>query len=389
MRDLSRKYPDDPDAATLYADSLMNLRPWKLWRADGTPEPGTDEIVATLENVLLRDPNHIGAMHLYIHAVEASSHPERASPDADRIATLAPAAGHLVHMPAHIYERTGNYNGAREHNAAAAKADEDYAATTGAQGMYMIMYYSHNLHFGALAAGMQGHCADAKQSADRLAENVRPTVKDMPMLEAFLGVPLEMAVRCGRWDDLMAMSEPSAQTPTLKVFWLYSRGLALVARGKTSDAEALQKQLATIEATAPRNEVFMPPVENHSWQLFHIANAVLAARIAAARGNKPDAIGLLRDAVAAQDQLLYDEPPDWYYPVRESLGGMLVQAGDLKGAETVFRDDLERNPRNPRSLFGLAEVLTRLNRTYEAFWVKQQFEDAWQGADLDLKFGDL
>jgi tetratricopeptide (TPR) repeat protein len=389
MRDLSRKYPDDPDAATLYADSLMNLRPWKLWRADGTPEPGTDEIVATLENVLRRDPNHIGAMHLYIHAVEASSHPERASPDADRIATLAPAAGHLVHMPAHIYERTGNYNGAREHNAAAAKADEDYAATTGAQGMYMIMYYSHNLHFGALAAGMQGHCADAKQSADRLAENVRPTVKDMPMLEAFLGVPLEMAVRCGRWDDLMAMSEPSAQTPTLKVFWLYSRGLALVARGKTSDAEALQKQLATIEATAPRNEVFMPPVENHSWQLFHIANAVLAARIAAARGNKPDAIGLLRDAVAAQDQLLYDEPPDWYYPVRESLGGMLVQAGDLKGAETVFRDDLERNPRNPRSLFGLAEVLTRLNRTYEAFWVKQQFEDAWQGADLDLKFGDL
>jgi tetratricopeptide (TPR) repeat protein len=173
------------------------------------------------------------------------------------------------------------------------------------------------------------------------------------------------------------------------VFWLYSRGLALVARGKTSDAEALQKQLATIEATAPRDEVFMPPVENHSWQIFHIANTVLAARIAAARGNKPDAIRLLRDAVAAQDQLLYDEPPDWYYPIRESLGGMLVQVGDLKGAETVFRDDLERNPRNPRSLFGLAEVLTRLNRTYEASWVKQQFEDAWEGADLDLKFGDL
>ena len=389
MRELSRKYPDDLDAATLFADSMMNLRPWKLWNTDGTPAPGTGEIVATLEGVLRRDPNHIGAMHLYIHAVEASPHPERALSDADRIATLAPAAGHLVHMPAHIYERTGNYDGAREQNAAAAKADENYAASTGSQGMYMMMYYSHNLHFGAIAASMQGHCAAAKQSAEQLANNLRPMAKEMPMVEPFLGIPLAVAVRCGRWDELLAISEPTGQTPVLKAFWLYSRGMALAARGKTSEAEALQKQLAEIEKATSRDEVFMPPVENHSWQIFHIASDVLAARIAAARGDKPAAIGLLRDAVANQDQLLYDEPSDWYYPVRESLGGMLLQNGDAKGAEQVFREDLAQNPRNPRSLFGLAEALTRQDRAYDASWVKQQFETAWQGADVVVKVEDL
>jgi tetratricopeptide (TPR) repeat protein len=389
MRDLSRKYPDDLDAATLYADSLMNLRPWKLWRADGTPEEGTGEIVATLESVLRRDPNHIGAMHLYIHAVEASPNPERALPYADRIADLAPSAGHLVHMPAHIYERTGNFNGAREHNAAGAKADEDYAAATGAQGMYMVMYYSHNLHFGAISASMQGHCADAQSSADRLADNLRPMVKDMPMVEPFVGVQMAVGVRCGRWDDLLQMGEPAAQSSVLRALWLYSRGMALAARGKSAEAESLEKQLAAIEKATSRDDLFMPPVENHTWQIFHIADDVLAARIAAAKGDKAKAVSMLRDAVATQDKLLYDEPSDWYYPVRESLGGMLLQSGDEKGAEQVFRDDLDKNPRNPRSLFGLAEALTRQKRDYEASWIKRQFQTAWQGADVELKVEDL
>ena len=272
---LSKKYPDDLDAATLFADSMMNLRPWKLWNADGTPEEGTDEIVATLESVLRRDPNHIGAMHLYIHAVEASPHPERALRTRIGLPPLAPAAGHLVHMPAHIYERTGNYDGAREQNAAAAKADEDYAAATGTQGIYGMMYYSHNLHFGAIAASMQGHCAEAQQSgrpagrqsashaegdADGRTVCRRPT-GDCGSLRA-MGRPA-------------GMSEPAAQTPVLKAFWLYSRGIALAARGRTSEAEALQKQLAAIEKAEPRDEVFMPPVENHSWLIFHIAGDVL------------------------------------------------------------------------------------------------------------------
>lgn len=387
MRDLAHRYPDDLDAATLFADSMMNLRPWKLWNADGTPAPGTEEIVATLQSVLRRDPNHIGAMHLYIHAVEASPHPEQALMQAERIASLAPAAGHLVHMPAHIYERTGNYNGARENNAAAAKADEDYAAATGSQGMYMMMYYSHNLHFGAISASMQGHCAAAKQSAERLAENLRPMVQNMPMVEPFLGIPMAVAARCGDWDEVLAVKEP--QSRTLRAFWLYSRGLALVARGRITEAEALHKELAALENSTPRNEFFMPPVENRSWQIFQIASDVLGARIAAAKGDQTRAIALLRDAVAHQDKLLYDEPADWYYPVRETLGGILLQNGDVKGAEAVFRADLEQNPRNPRSLFGLAEALARQNRIEDAYWVRQQFATAWKGADIELKVEDL
>jgi tetratricopeptide (TPR) repeat protein len=328
-------------------------------------------------------------MHLYIHAVEASPHPERALPYADHIAALAPAAGHLVHMPAHIYERTGNYDGAREHNEAAARADENLAALTGSQGMYMMMYYSHNLHFGAISASMQGHCEEAQRSAARLANNLRPAMKEMPMVEPFVGIPLLVAVRCERWSDLLAMSDPAGQTPALKAFWLYSRGMALAAKGNTNEAAAIQKQLAAIEKSTSREELFMPPVENHSWQIIHIASDVLASRVASVKGERPAAIQLLRDAVATQDQLLYDEPADWYFPVRESLGGMLLQAGDAKEAESVFRKDLDQNPRNPRSLFGLEQALRRQNRDYEASWVHQQFETAWQGADVELRVEEL
>ncbi len=392
MAELAHNYPDDLDAATLYADSLMNLRPWKLWNADGTPAEGTNEIVATLEGVLRRDPNHIGAMHLYIHAVEASPNPERALPYANRIAALAPGAGHLVHMPAHIYERTGNFDGARVQNQAAAKADEAFAASTGQQGMYMMMYYSHNLHFGAVSASMQGHCADAISQAERLAENLRPMASDPQMgamVEPFMGIQYAMAVRCGRWDTLLSQAEPQAHTSALKAFWLYGRGMALAAHGKLDEADAVAKELSAIEKATARDEIFMPPVENHSWQIYRIASEILAARIAASRGNKAKAIGLLRDAVANQDQLLYNEPADWYFPVRESLGGMLLRSGDAKAAEQVFRDDLTLNPRNPRSLFGLAEALSQQHRDYDASWVNQQFEAAWQGADAPLKIEDL
>jgi tetratricopeptide (TPR) repeat protein len=392
MAELTQRYPDDLDAATLYADSLMNLRPWALWNADGTPAEGTSEIVSTLEGVLRRDPNHIGAMHLYIHAVEASPNPERALPYADRIAALAPAAGHLVHMPAHIYERTGNFDGARAQNIAAAKADEAYAAASGSQGMYMMMYYSHNLHFGAVSASMQGRCAEAKSQANRLADNLRPMVSDKnmgAMVEPFIAMQYAIAARCARWDDLLASTEPQSQTNALKAYWLYSRGLAFAARGEIDEAESFHKQLAAIESATPHDDIFMPPVQNHTAQIYHIAGDILGARIAAAKGDKNLAVKLLRDAVANQDQLLYNEPADWYYPVRESLGGMLLQSGDAKAAEQIFREDLERNPRNPRSLFGLAEALTRQHRDYEASWIKQQFDTAWQGADVKLRVEDL
>ena len=198
-----------------------------------------------------------------------------------------------------------------------------------------------------------------------------------------------IAVRCNRWDDLLAMNEPHAQTNALKAVWLYSRGLALATRGKLEEAEVLHKKLGEIEAATPSDEIFMPPVENHSKQIYHIARDVLGARIAAAKGDRTAAVTLLRDAVVAQDTLLYNEPADWYYPVRESLGGMLLQAGDANGAEQVFREDLQRNPRNPRSLFGLSEALTLQHRDYDASWVRRQFETAWKGADVKLKVEDL
>lgn len=384
MRLLARKYPDDPDAATLFADSLMNLHPWKLYRRDGSPEPGTEEIVVTLEAVLRRDPNHIGAMHLYIHAVEASSHPERALPYADRIAALAPSAGHLVHMPAHIYERTGNYDGARVNNALAARADEAYAAATGSEGMYMAMYYSHNLHFGAVAASMEGRCTDAVRFAGQLATNLRPMAKEMPMVEPFLGMPYAISVRCGRWDELLSMPKPAAQTAALKAYWIYGRGMALAIKHQLAEAESLRMQLTALERATARDEIFMPPVENHTCQIVHIAADLLSARIAAAKGNIRAAIDALRDAVASQDQLLYNEPADWYFPTRESLGGMQLRAGNPAAAERVFREDLDQNPRNPRSLFGLAEALRRQNRNYEAAVVQSQFENAWRAADIQL-----
>lgn len=384
MRALKTKYPYDPDAATLYADSLMNLHPWKLWNADGTPGEDTNEIVSTLENVLKEYPHHIGAMHLYIHAVEASPHPERALPQANEIAALAPGAGHLVHMPAHIYERTGNYNGARAQNVDAAHADETYAEQTGMEGMYMAMYYNHNLHFGAIAASMQGRCAEALEQAAKMESNLAPMAKEMPMVEPFLGIPIAMEVRCTRWDALLKRSEPETQSSVRKSFWLYGRGMALVARGRVGEAEALHTRLVALGKAQPREELFMPPVENHSWQIEHIEAKLLAARIAETRGDWTKAEADLRDAVATQDTLLYNEPQDWYYPVRESLGGLLLRAGKNAEAEAVFRKDLEENPRNPRSLFGLSESLKRRHEEYEAKWIDAQLAEAWKGADVKL-----
>jgi tetratricopeptide (TPR) repeat protein len=389
MRNLANKYPDDPDASTLFADSLMNLRPWRLWNADATPAEDTPEIIATLESVLRRDPNHIGAMHLYMHAVEASPNPERALSYANSIAALAPSAGHLVHMPSHIYMRTGNYDGARVQNADAAHVDEQYIASTGAKGEYPLMYYSHNLHFLAIAAGTQGRCADAVDAARRLTANVQPAAAEMPMLEPFLGIRYAVDVRCRRWDQLLAMQPPTAKTTALRAFWLYAHGSALAATSQLAKAQAEENELAAIVKATPRAEIFMPPIENHSWQIYQIADDLLAARISIAKGDKPAAIVLLRDAVANQDQLLYNEPPDWYFDARESLGGLMLTSGDAKGAELVFRQSLANNPRNPRSLFGLSASLKQQHRDYEAALVQEQFDTAWQGADVSLTLSDL
>src|SRR5467141_2259177 len=247
MRELVKQFPDDLDAATLFAEAGMNLHPWGLWHADGTPEEGTEEIVLALESVIRRDPNHLGAIHYYIHSVEASSSPERALAGANRLAQLAPAAGHVVHMPAHIYIRTGDYEAAMKTNQKAALADQAYLSASGAQGIYPMMYYSHNLHFIAMCAAMNGNYAGSKRGAQLLAANVGPHVKDMPPLEGFMTVPLAVEVRFHKWNEILKAPRPDESMQTANMFWHFARGLALAATGKIEDAEAEHKIVAEAE----------------------------------------------------------------------------------------------------------------------------------------------
>jgi len=384
MREVAKKYPDDLDAATLFAESGMDLHTWGLWHQDGTPLEGTNEIVATLESVIKRDPNHLGAVHYYIHAVEASPSPERALAGANRLAALAPSAGHIVHMPAHVYIRTGDYDAAIRTNEAAARADEAYIQASGAKGIYPGMYYSHNLHFIATAAGMDGNFTQSKQAADRLAAHVQPMMHDMPMLEGFLTIPTAVLLRFEKWDDVLKTPAPDANLKTATVFWHYARGMALAATGKPDEAEKDHKVIADAKNATPEDAIFAPPFNNKTKNILQIADDVLAAKIALARHDASAAIASFKDAVAVQDALNYGEPPDWYFPVRESLGAAMMMSGDTAGAEKVFREDLDRNPRNPRSLFGLMETLKKQGRTYDAGFVENQFRTSWKGAPLKL-----
>jgi tetratricopeptide (TPR) repeat protein len=387
MRALSRKYPDDLDAATLYAESGMNLRPWKLYSPDGTPEEGTEEIVAVLESVLKRAPNHPGANHYYIHAVEASRQPEKALPSAGRLETLVPSAGHLVHMPAHIYMRTGDYLAAEKSNAVAAEVDRKYIRETGAQGMYPLMYYNHNVLFQSFAATMAGRYAEAKKSADVLFDGVLPVVSMDPMLEGFLLQPAFVALRFRKWDDIRKMPDPGPKLPLLRAGWLFARGMAAAASGDVRKAEAERKAFLQARDVVPANSMAGP--QNSSAALLAVAAPVLDARIAEAKGDRKAAIASWIKAVEAEDALAYDEPPAWYYPTRESLGAALFADGQLAEAEKVFRADLERNLRNPRSLLGLAESLKAQGRTADAAWARAQFDVASKDADVKLRIEDL
>jgi tetratricopeptide (TPR) repeat protein len=379
MRDVVKLFPDDLDAATLFAEAGMNLHPWGLWRPDGTPEEGTEEIVATLESVIRREPNHFGAVHYYIHSVEASSSPERALAGANRLAQLAPAAGHIVHMPAHIYIRTGDYEAALKTNQKAALADQAYIKAGAPEGIYSMMYYSHNLHFIAMAAAMNGNYLESRRGAQMLAANVGPHVKDMPPLEGFMTVPLAVEVRFHKWNEILKTPQPDPAMHTATLFWHFARGLAFAGTGKLDEAEAEHKIVAEAEEKTPPDAVFQMPVNNKTKDILKIAENVLGAKISLDKNDMDAAVNQLTAAVAVQDSLKYDEPQDWFYPVRESLGAVLLKIGDDAGAEEVFRADLERNPRNPRSLFGLEQALKAQQRTYDAGFVRKQFDANWKG----------
>ena len=378
MGKLAARYPDDLDAVTLYAESAMNLNPWKLWTADGKPAEGTDEIVATLESVLKRDPNHLGANHYYIHAVEASPHPERALPSAARLEKLAPAEGHLAHMPAHIYARVGDHFASAHCNEAAIAADKKFLGETQEQGIYRMMYYSHNLHFLAFASCMNGNFAGAKDAAAKLVANVAPGVKAMPMLEGFLPTPIVVLFAFEHWNDLLKLPAPDPSFVTTNAVWHSLRGVAFANTGKTAEAEQEQKQFRELAAKIPPEQMY--DMLNNVGAVFKIHEHLLAAEIARSRHDDKAAIDSLKQAIAAEDALNYSEPPPWYPPVRPILGRVLLENKDFAEAEKIFRADLEKHPRNARALAGLRDCFNAQGRKYEADQIDQQFHAAWKVA---------
>ena len=378
MSKLAARYPDDLDAVTLYAESAMNLNPWHLWTADGKPAEGTEEIVRVLESVLKRDPNHLGANHYYIHAVEASSHPERALPSAARLEKLAPAEGHLAHMPAHIYARVGDHFASAHCNRAAIAADKKFLGETQEQGVYRMLYYSHNLHFLAYASCMNGNFAEAKDAAAKLVANVAPGVKAMPMLEGFLPTPIVVLFAFERWNDLLKLPAPDVSFVTTNAVWHSLRGIAFANTGKTAEAENEQKQFREVADKIPPEQMY--DMLNNVGAVFKIHENLLAAEIDRSRHDDKAAIDLLKQSVAAEDALNYSEPPPWYPPVRPILGRVLLEDKDFAEAEKVFRADLEKHPRNARALAGLRDCLNAQGRKYEADQIDQQFRAAWKVA---------
>lgn len=383
MGALSKRFPDDLDVATLYAESMMNLRPWKFYKADGTPAPDTATIVGTLERVMKANPQHPGANHYYIHAVEASKTPERAVPAAARLETLVPGAGHLVHMPAHIYIRTGQYAKSAKSNADAAAVDEKYIKATGATGLYPMMYYGHNLQFESAAAMFSGNLAQAQAAAQRTVKFADPIADQMVMVEPFAAMELAVATRFGMWGLVLGTKAPAPTRAMQTSLYHFARGAALLGMGKTPDAEAELAALKQSAAKIPADAMLGPA--NSAADVIAVAITDLTARIADAKGDTAGAIAGFTEAVAAEDRLGYNEPPDWLIPERERLGATLLKARKYAEAERVFRADLKKNVGNPRSLFGLWRSLEAQKKA-DAAATKELFDKAW--ADADVVLGD-
>jgi hypothetical protein len=379
MGELARKYPDDLDAATLYAESAMNLRPWKLWSLDGKPAEGTEEILAVLESVLRRNPEHPGANHYYIHAIEASSHAERGLPCAQRLQSLVPAAGHLVHMPSHIYIRVGDYAAAARSNEQAIAADQAYIKKYDVKGDYPMMYLSHNILFLTAAHCFQGRGADAKKAGDQLAEHVGHHLEEMPALEGYLLIQPIVLVRFNRWDDVLAAKLPDEKRPVSRAMWQFARTFACLAQGKVEEADRERREFLERKKAVPKDAKVSDV--NTAEDVLGIAEAVLDAKLALARDDRPRALELLRQAVKREDALNYGEPPDWMLPVRETLGAVLLVGGNAAEAEKVFRAGLVQHRRSGRCLLGLRESLAAQKKEYAARLVDQEFRVAWQNAD--------
>ncbi len=385
MREVVRQYPEDQEATTLFAESLMDLSPWQYWTQDGQPRPNTPELIAQLERVIAANPDHPGACHFFIHAVEAAQ-PERAVPCAERLAGLMPGAGHLVHMPGHIYIRVGRYEDAIKANEHAVHADETYIRDQNpAFGIYVAGYYPHNYDFLAFAASMIGRSGQALGATQKMAELVpQPMLREpgMTFLQHHQTRQLQMLVRFGRWDEILQAEAPPQDLPHARALWHYARGRALAARGDVPGAEA---ELAQLRATAQDPRMDSLRLEfNTSGAILKIATEVLAGHIAARKADFPGAIDHLRAAARLEDGLVYGEPPEWTVPVRQDLGSVLLAAGRNEEAEQAYREDLKRFPENGWSLHGLAQTLRTQNRSQEADAVMERFRKVWAGADMQL-----
>ncbi|HZL84227.1 MAG TPA: hypothetical protein VFD07_02490 [Candidatus Krumholzibacteria bacterium] len=383
MRAVHDKYPEDNDAAMLRAASLMELSPWNYWTKDGVPLEHTVEILQLLEEVLERDPEHEGALHYYIHAVEAV-HPERGEKAADALLRLAPSVGHMVHMPSHIYIQLGRYDDAYNSNAVAAKADEGYIAQCHAQGIYPLNYYPHNVHFQGWAAMLQGRSkqafADARKLAGGVPENMVGNI--WGLYETFLSMPYFVMVRFGMWDEALNEPMPPETRRYSTGVWRYARGVAFVNRGKVEEA---RKELTALAKLADDPSMASYPIGfSKASQLLDIARLVLQGEIAARERKFDAAVADLDRAVRLQDGLLYTEPPDWYYPLRHTLGAVLLEAGRAAEAEVVYTQDLRKNHNNGYALFGVWKSLEAQGRTAEAAAAEKRFRAAWAAADVKL-----
>ena len=384
MGDLVKKYPADDDIAAMYSEAWMNTMPWNYWSDSQTPRPEIVPVLAALESTLARSPKHPLALHLYIHAMEASSSPQKAEAAADTLYTLVPGSGHLVHMPAHIFWRVGRYNDAAEANVQAAKVDEDYIAACNAQGFYPAMYYPHNIHFLWAASSMQGQSKVAIEAARKVAANVRlEQIDQFPTVEFFHTIPLLSLVQFGHWDEILAEPQPRADLAYSNAIWRYARGIAYANKGDLKAARA--EQAAFVPLMANEKVMKLDGSDYPASQLLLIADSLLRGEIATAAGDIKSATAAFTKAVAAQDALPYTEPPFWYYPTRQSLGLALLKAGNAKEAEAVYRKDLEAYPHNGWSTFGLIQALDAQKKTAEADMQREHFKTMWQFADIELK----
>jgi tetratricopeptide (TPR) repeat protein len=386
MRAVSERFPEDSDIQTMYAESMMNVNAWKLWSRDGTPAPGTQTIIATLEAVLVRDPSHPGANHYYVHAVEASPNPEKALAAAGRLGGMMPAAGHLVHMPAHILQRVGRYEDAAEANRKASAADQVYLSHSQPLDYYP-MYVAHNFQFLGYSAAMEGRKAETLQAMKQM-RTVFPeeAMLAMPGLDWYGAEPLLAMVRFGMWDEILAEPRPNPALEALTGGYLFARVAALAAKNRRAEARQTLDELDKVQASLPADAT---AGLNSARDVLALAANIARSRVEAAENDREGAIKTLTEAVGQEDQLNYDEPADWFFPVRHLLGAELLKAGRGAQAEAVYREDLRRNPENGWALFGLAQALRASGKSGDAAPVDARFAKAWKGADVSLTSSGL